>query len=958
MEVIKVAKLQDVRLAQLSHQSSPTCLTPGVILDSSQPPGRLGSLFITPHHLIWTPTTPQASSSSPSDPPIDRSSQLPPDPSSSLIINRPGDLWISLSLLTAVEHLPRLRHPTLLVRLATFVFYSLSFSSPTELDDVWDTLKALISNRKPGDKESLYAFVQPAALASNNHPSDSPSSTSSLPGWGSYDPHTEFTRMKVIGDPSRGTEHNTWRLTSINQNFSFCSTYPSLLLIPSKISDTTLSYAVKYRSKGRLPIGTYVHWANGSSITRSSQPMVGFKNARSIQDEKLIEAIFHSHALHTGPVTIGDQVTQQLVYGATSSNLIIDARPTTNAMANTVKGAGTENMEYYKGCRKAYLGIDNIHVMRDSLNKVVSAIHESFVTGTAVSLDALKRSGWLKHIVAILEGTSLITRTVHVYNSHVLIHCSDGWDRTSQLSALSQVCLDPYYRTFTGFAILVEKDWLSFGHKFSDRSGIVLSGRERVTFGDSPNHSKYSSASPRDELEDSNSGSGAWVTSIQKQLNFGNSVGYSHAFKETSPVFHQFLDCVYQLQRQYPKRFEFNSSYLERLHEELYAGNYGTFLFDSEKERIEAKAAQLTCSVWNLFRPPNDISSYQNPDYDPSLDDPSDRLNTDQGILYPDVKDVVFWWEIFGCPNEEMNPPKTDPNSNAGFAHVELMSSQSDEIIESTDSLQKLALNKSALSSPRSSRATNGSQDISSNTWQPDSKSDPCATSSSSGDLISNSQTSYSDHQFATSSQLAGDQLQNAFQQAKIMGWSTWDRLKKGYEEVARSSISQSSPRPYQHSSPIGSLSHSSGNSHRASISRVQQQQYLAHSEPNPWSTSNPHPLSSSLKSCATPSRSPNDSHAHNVISLPINDPWQSSVGEPRITDLEPRARSLKPQSADSIPHDQTEITSSTDQARDVSSNNKTPIALKTSSTHPQEPSTLGCRIEQAEIDPLGVGFI
>ena len=77
--------------------------------------------------------------------------------------------------------------------------------------------------------------------------------------------------------------------------------------------------------------------------------MVAFKNARSIQDEKLIEAIFHSHSRHTGPVAVDDQPTQQVVYGATPSNLIIDARPTTNAMDNTVKGAVTENMEYFKG---------------------------------------------------------------------------------------------------------------------------------------------------------------------------------------------------------------------------------------------------------------------------------------------------------------------------------------------------------------------------------------------------------------------------------------------------------------------------------------------------------------------------------------------------------------------------------------------------------------------------------
>lgn len=41
----------------------------------------------------------------------------------------------------------------------------------------------------------------------------------------------------------------------------------------------------------------------------------------------------------------------------------------------------------------------------------------------------------------------------------VLVHCSDGWDRTSQLSALGQLLVDPYYRTMDGFAALIEKEW-------------------------------------------------------------------------------------------------------------------------------------------------------------------------------------------------------------------------------------------------------------------------------------------------------------------------------------------------------------------------------------------------------------------------------------------------------------------------------------------------------------------
>ena len=105
--------------------------------------------------------------------------------------------------------------------------------------------------------------------------------------------------------------------------------------------------------------------------------MVGLTNNRSIQDEKLIEAIFQTHHNPESRVNAGP------VYGATATNLIIDARPTTNAMANTAKGAGTENMDHYKEAKKAYLGIDHIHTMRESLAKVVEALRATEIMQAA-----------------------------------------------------------------------------------------------------------------------------------------------------------------------------------------------------------------------------------------------------------------------------------------------------------------------------------------------------------------------------------------------------------------------------------------------------------------------------------------------------------------------------------------------------------------------------------------------
>ena len=36
---------------------------------------------------------------------------------------------------------------------------------------------------------------------------------------------------------------------------------------------------------------------------------------------------------------------------------------------------------------------------------------------------------------------------------NVVVHCSDGWDRTAQTCSLASIILDPYYRTMHGFQV-------------------------------------------------------------------------------------------------------------------------------------------------------------------------------------------------------------------------------------------------------------------------------------------------------------------------------------------------------------------------------------------------------------------------------------------------------------------------------------------------------------------------
>lgn len=354
-----------------------------------------------------------------------------------------------------------------------------------------------------------------------------------LNGWEVYKPVEEFERQQV-------DEH--WRLSKLNGDFSLSHSYPRFLYVPSTVKDEDVRGSSTFRSKGRIPVLTWFNKSNSTFIMRCSQPKTGATGKFSVEDENLVQA-----ARQISP-------SKRMV--------IFDARSMLAAGGNRLKGKGTEDIvNRYQGMRLMYLDIANIHAMRDSIDKLFS-VCDSVQENKWYS--QLESTQWLLHIRSVLKGASLIVHYLTEKNVSVLVHCSDGWDRTPQLTSLAQIMLDPFYRTCAGFKVLVAKDWISFGHKFRHRLGDPSAPNER------------------------------------------------------SPVFLQFLDCVCQILMQFPNAFEFTNKYLVRIAEHINSGWFGNFSCNTLRDIEHKNIMRTATSIWAHMDAVDD--NFINSSFEPNKD--------------------------------------------------------------------------------------------------------------------------------------------------------------------------------------------------------------------------------------------------------------------------------------------------------------------------------------------------
>lgn len=149
-------------------------------------------------------------------------------------------------------------------------------------------------------------------------------------------------------------------------------------------------------------------------------------------------------------------------------------------------------------------------------------------------LTLLDKTCWLLYVSLCIKTANEAASYLKAGES-VALQENDGRDMCCLVSSLVQVFLDPFYRTTNGFQVLIQKEWVTLGHPFSDRMGHV--------------YSKQS---------------------------------------DKSPIFLLFLDCVWQTLQQYPESFEFSETFLTTVWDAVFLPIFDTFQFNCEYDRLMA----------------------------------------------------------------------------------------------------------------------------------------------------------------------------------------------------------------------------------------------------------------------------------------------------------------------------------------------------------------------------------
>lgn len=276
-----------------------------------------------------------------------------------------------------------------------------------------------------------------------------------------------------------------WRVSSVNDRFETSTSLPRSIVVPQKLLDTELKKSFAHFNEGRIPRWCWRH-PRGSDLLR----MASFQN--NIYHEKddirnLEMILFGCHSSLCVVVELGEELPSpadiQLAHGR---------------------------------LRALSLG---------DISTSVSVPDDKW-------LSTLESTRWLDYTRACLRKASEVACLLRGGHLTVALQEADDRDMGCVVSSLVQLMCDPHCRSQHGFQSLVQKEWVTAGHRFYSRGNY-----------------------------------------------------HRDNDKEEAPVFLLFLDCVWQLLSQYPSHFQLTGDFLLALHDSIHLPLFSSFLANCQRER-------------------------------------------------------------------------------------------------------------------------------------------------------------------------------------------------------------------------------------------------------------------------------------------------------------------------------------------------------------------------------------
>ncbi|XP_061839091.1 myotubularin-related protein 11 isoform X1 [Nerophis lumbriciformis] len=276
-----------------------------------------------------------------------------------------------------------------------------------------------------------------------------------------------------------------WRVSSVNERFEMSTSLPRFIVVPQKVLDTELKKSFAHFNDGRIPRWCWRH-PRGSDLLRMSSFQNNIYHEKDdIRNLELI--LFGSHSSLCVVVELGEELPSpadvQLAHGRLRSLCLGD-------------------------------------------------ISTSVTVPDDKWLSTLEGTHWLDYTRACLKKASEVACLLRSGHMTVVLQEADDRDMGCVVSSLVQVMCDPHCRSRLGFQSLVQKEWVTAGHRFYSR------------------------------------------------INY-----HRDNDKEEAPVFLLFLDCVWQLWSQYPSRFQLTDDFLLALHDSTHLPLFSSFLGNCQRER-------------------------------------------------------------------------------------------------------------------------------------------------------------------------------------------------------------------------------------------------------------------------------------------------------------------------------------------------------------------------------------